>query len=162
MANFFKKLFGGGKETSEQTKETSQTQSSFRRDDFVREPKIEERYYFYDNRCSFILSKDDILFSKVENDGRKHGFMTKTMGFVSIEILLDEPTFACTRDPVMVNALNIELFKPQKTVNGYPYIMEKHTSIGIIRCYINCGGFWVQVDVDKNIDLFLNSFRLER
>ena len=135
MANFFKKLFGKDESAKKE---------------FVKE---EDRYYFYDDRCSFKLSKEDILFSKVENEGKKYGFMTKTMGYVTIEILLEEPTGSFG---------SIKAFKPSYTVNGYPYWMEIHKLININRCYINCTGFWLEVDTERNTELFLNSLRKEK
>lgn len=111
--------------------------------------KEENRYYFYNNRCSFELSKEDIINSSIEKDGLKHTLITKEMPLLIIEIRPCMPDFGSF--PVETNNI---------TVVGYPCLEVKMPVVGLTHHYINCGDFVVQVD--NATGDFLNSFRLEK
>lgn len=110
--------------------------------------KEEGRYYFYDDRCSFLLAKEDIMTDDVEKDGLKHTLMTSSMGMIVIEIR-----------PCMPNFGGNPLFKLRNMkIAGFPGL--EASMMGLIHQYfINCGSFVVQAD---NVsEEFLNSFRVE-
>ena len=113
--------------------------------------KEEGRYYFYDDRCSFKLSKEDIKQDNVEKDGMKHTLMTESMGMTVIEIRPCMPDFGGS---TMVTTKNSE-------VAGYPCL--EAVIMGLThQYYINCGSFVVQVDMVILSEDFLNSFRVEK
>ncbi len=133
MAGFFKWLFG----SSESGKK-----------DVVKE---EGRYYFYDDRCSFKLAKEEIKDDNVEKGGLKHTLMTESMAMTIIEIRPCMPNFG--GNP-MVTTKNIK-------VAGYPCL--EASMMGMThQYYINCGSFVVQVDMVVVSEEFLNSFRMEK
>ena len=118
--------------------------------------KEEGRYYFYDDRCSFKLSKDDIKQDDVEKDGMKHTLMTESIGMVVIEIRPSMPDFG-----------NHSMLTEELEVAGYPCLgAYLKTPFGLLtHFYINCNDFVVQIDLPnqntaKEMDL-LNSFRKE-
>ena len=111
--------------------------------------KEEGRYYFYDDRCSFKLPKEEIMQDNVEKGGLKHTLVTNSMGMVIIEIRPCMPNFG--GNP-MITTKNMR-------IAGYPGL--EASMMGIThQYYINCGSFVVQAD---NVsEEFLNSFRVER
>ncbi|MBR1464765.1 MAG: hypothetical protein IJ607_00225 [Bacteroidaceae bacterium] len=72
MANWFKRLFG--KKTSESVRE-------------------EGRYYLYNDRCSFVLPKEEIKDVNEEKGGMKHTIFTDSMAMVILEIRNGMPNF---------------------------------------------------------------------
>ena len=131
MTNFFKRLFG--KSESETKKEIV---------------KEEGRYYFYNDRCSFKLPKEEILSCEVEKDGLKHTLMTTHMMQVIIEIRPGMPDFG-----------NLAIPTWKTTIAGYPCLVAK---VRLSRQYfINCKKFVVQVSPVIYDEDFLNTFRIE-
>ena len=55
--------------------------------------KEEGRYYFYNDRCSFRLPKEEIMRCEIEKDGLKHILSTLHMMTVIIEIRTCMPNF---------------------------------------------------------------------
>ena len=137
MANWFTRLFG---------KKTS---------DFVKE---EGRYYFYNNKCSFLLPKEDIKNTTVEKGGRKLILFTDSMAMVILEIRDGMPNF-----PIQVQSKQI-------TVGGLPCLAAAVGPLaalagGYNQYFINCRKFVVQVSftiADEEAMRFLNSFKLQR
>ena len=132
MTNFFKRLFG--KSDSEQKKGNV---------------KEEGRYYFYEDRCSFKLAKEEIIDDNAEKGGMKHSLTTSSMGMIIIEIRPCMPNF---EGNPMVTSKNMR-------IAGYPGLEATIMEI-IHQYYINCGPFVVQVD--NASEEFLNSFRKEK
>jgi len=131
MANFLKRLFG--KENPASPKNV----------------KEEGRYYFYNDRCSFKLAKEEIMRCEVEKNGLKHILSTVHMMMVIIEIRPGMPNFG---------ALSVQTWKT--TIAGYPCLVAK---VGLSRQYfINCKEFVVQVSPTIYDEDFLNTFRIER
>ena len=107
----------------------------------------EDRFYFYNDLCSFKLKKEDIKQDNVEKDGMKHTLMTESLGMIVIEIRQCMPYFG---ESPFVTTKNIE-------VAGYPCL--EASMMGMTRqFYINCGSFVVQVDMVVPSEDFLNSF----
>ena len=114
--------------------------------------KEEGRYYFYNDRCSFKLPKEEIMQDDVEKNGLKHTLMTSSMMMTILEIRPGMPNF-----PSSVQT-------KQTTVSGYPCLAAKVNPIidDYSQYYINCKEFVVQVSMTIVSEKFLNSFRLER
>ena len=137
MANWFTRLFG---------KKTS---------DFVKE---EGRYYFYNDKCSFLLPKEEIKNVTVEKGGRKFTLFTDSMAMVILEIRDGMPVF-----PMQVQSKQI-------TVGGLPCLAAAVGPLaalagGYNQYFINCRKFVVQVSftiADEGAMRFLNSFKLHK
>ena len=111
--------------------------------------KEEGRYYFYEDRCSFKLAKEEIIDDNAEKGGMKHSLTTLSMGMIIIEIRPCMPNFG--GNPT-VTTKNME-------IASYPGL--EASIMGIThQYYINCGSFVVQVD--NASEEFLNSFRKEK
>lgn len=131
MANFFKRLFVNNEPAKRE---------------FIKE---EGRYYFYNDRCSFKLAKEEIMRCEVDKNGLKHTLSTVHMMQVIIEIRPGMPNFG---------SLSIQTWKT--TIAGYPCLVAK---VRLSRQYfINCKEFVVQVSPTIYDEDFLNTFRLER
>lgn len=116
----------------------------------------EGRYYFYEDRCSFHLPKEDIKEDISEKGGLKHILNSASIGMVIIEIRPSIPNFGDS-------PIHTEEFE----VAGYPCLgAYLKTPYGLLtQFYINCDNFVVQVylpnqNTAKEMD-FLNSFRKE-
>ena len=111
-----------------------------------------DRYYFYNERCSFKLPKEQIMQDNVEKNGLKHTLMTSTMIMTILEIRPGMPNF-----PSTIQTKNI-------TVAGYPCLAAKVNPLlgEYDHYYINCEEFVVQVTMTMVNEDFLNSFRLEK
>ena len=111
--------------------------------------KEEGRYYFYNDRCSFKLPKEEIMKSEVEKDGLKHTLSTVHMMLVIIEIRPGMPSFGDPSIPTW-----------ETTIAGYPCLVAK---VRLSRQYfINCKDFVVQVSPTIYDEDFLNTFRIEK
>ena len=114
--------------------------------------KEEGRYYFYNDRCSFKLAKEDILQDDSERVGMKHSLMTQSMALVILEIRSRMPDF-----PSSVQTKSI-------TVSGFPGLAAKTNPLvdEYSQYFIDCKDFVVQVSMSVVSEEFLNSFRLEK
>lgn len=111
--------------------------------------KEEGRYYFYNDRCSFKLAKEEIMRCEVEKNGLKHTLSTVHMMQVVIEIRPGMPNFG-----------NMSIQTWKTAIAGYPCLVAK---VGLSRQYfIDCKEFVVQVSPAIYDEDFLNTFRLER
>ena len=121
-------------------------------DDSKTLPKENDRYYFYENRCSFHLQKEDILSDDSEKDGMKHTLTTKSLALVILEIR-----------PGMPNLPSSIPTKPC-LIAGYPCLAAKTNPImdEYNQYYINCKDFVVQVSMSVVSKDFVNSFRKEK
>lgn len=123
--------------------------------DFVKE---EERYYFYNDKCSFLLPKEEIKNVTVEKGGRKFTLFTDSMAMVILEIRDGMPNF-----PIQVQSKQI-------TVGGLPCLAAAVGPLaalagGYNQYFINCRKFVVQVSltiVGEGTMRFLNSFKLHK
>ena len=114
--------------------------------------KEDDRYYFYNDRCSFKLPKEEIKQDNVEKDGMKHTLMTDSLLMTILEIRPGMPSF-----PASIPTKSI-------TVAGYPCLAAKTSPLidDYNQYYINCKQFVVQVSMTKVSEEFLNTFRLEK
>lgn len=119
--------------------------------------KEEDRYYFYNDRCSFEISKEDIKHDDVEKNGLKHTLMTESMLMLILEIRPGMPQFP--------SDIPMKMTK----VSGFECLAAKVGPLATDynQYFIDCGEFVVQIsftivsDINK-INCFLNSFRLEK
>lgn len=114
--------------------------------------KENDRFYFYADRCSFQLQKDDILNDVSERAGMKHTLTTKSMALLIVEIRPGMPQF-----PSSVPTKSV-------TIAGYPGLAAKVNPVvdEYNQYFINCKDFVVQVSMSIVSEEFLNSFRKEK
>lgn len=155
---FLKRLFGINRENEKPTPNDTDNPNLLNQRNSALKPsfsKDPDRYYFYNDRCSFKLPKEEIINVNVEKGGFKYILKTNSMSMLILEIRPGMPSF-----PSYIKTKQI-------TVAGFPSLAAIVNPLKLTvtedydQYFINCKDFVVQVTTPLASEKFLNSFRLE-